>query len=76
LGGWQNAVIFFLTRKGEWYRPDEMFGVSQVWISVLYNFYLEPHHELVVGVEKPTLCAGLGSYCPRYKSKREKKRSR
>jgi len=49
---------------GEWYRPDELFPVLEVWVDVLYNFYAEPDHFLVVG-EKKVVCSSLGGYCPR-----------
>jgi len=49
----------------EWYRPDEIYPLSEVFIDTLYNFYAEPEHFLVVGEEEPFTCSSLGGYCPR-----------
>jgi len=61
---------FWITRghpvfmNGEWYRPDEMFPLAEVYIDTLYNFFAEPEHFLVVGEDQIT-CSSLGGYCPR-----------
>eukprot|EP01124_Arcella_intermedia_P017147 TRINITY_DN2386_c0_g1_i1.p1 TRINITY_DN2386_c0_g1~~TRINITY_DN2386_c0_g1_i1.p1 ORF type:complete len:344 (-),score=94.25 TRINITY_DN2386_c0_g1_i1:116-1147(-) len=61
---------FLITRghpvfvQKEWYRPDELYPVTEAFVDVLYNFYAEPEHFLVVGSER-VICSSLGGYCPR-----------
>jgi len=62
---------FWITRghpiyvNNEWYRPDEIYPITEVFIDTLYNFYAEPEHFLVVGEEEQFTCSSLGGYCPR-----------
>jgi len=62
---------FWITRghpiwmNGDWYRPDELYPVEEVYIDILYNFYAEPDHFIVVGENNPVTCSSLGGYCPR-----------
>jgi len=51
--------------QGDWYRPDELFPVVRRYVTRVYNFYCEPHHFLIVGIENPTTVSSLGGYCPR-----------
>lgn len=51
--------------EGEWYRPDELYPVVTRPVTTLYNFYCEPEHELMVGLESPTIVSSLGHYIKR-----------
>jgi hypothetical protein len=57
----------FLNR--DWFRPDEIFPLSEVWVSTLYNIYAEPFHEIIVGSQKKYICTSLGGKCPRITQK-------
>eukprot|EP01124_Arcella_intermedia_P026721 TRINITY_DN5097_c0_g2_i1.p1 TRINITY_DN5097_c0_g2~~TRINITY_DN5097_c0_g2_i1.p1 ORF type:complete len:153 (-),score=48.82 TRINITY_DN5097_c0_g2_i1:111-539(-) len=52
----------------EWYRPDELFPVSHLYVEELFNLYAEPEHDLVIGRNK-VVCSSLGGYCPRLAEK-------
>jgi hypothetical protein len=62
---------FWITRghpiyvNGDWYRPDELYPLEEVYIDTLYNFYAEPEQFIVVGEVEPVTCSSLGGYCPR-----------
>jgi len=62
---------FWITRghpiweNGDWYRPDEIYPLEEVYIDILYNFYCEPEHFIIVGENNPVTCSSLGGYCPR-----------
>jgi len=51
--------------NGEWYRPDEIYPVTPIYVTTLFNFYCEPHHYLVVGQKKQYTVSSLGGYCQR-----------
>jgi hypothetical protein len=51
----------------DWYRPDELFPVENIFTTTVYNFHCLPHHFLKVGKnENTTIVSSLGGYCPRY----------
>jgi len=66
---------FYITRghpifmNGDWFRPDELFPISEIWIDTLYNFYVEQEHFILVGESETITCSSLGGYCPRIAEK-------
>lgn len=59
----QYLIVF---TAGDWYRPDELYPTCTVLVGVLYNYYLEPIQEMLVGESSPVVCGCLGGTYPRF----------
>jgi hypothetical protein len=60
---------FYITKghpifvDGDWYRPDEKYQLTNVYIDILYNFYCQESHFLLVGQQQQFICSSLGGMC-------------
>lgn len=66
LDGFQVTAGHPVYSEDEWYRPDELFLTEKQHVGILYNFYCEPEHFLMVqGDTQQWQFSSLGGYCPR-----------